>query len=291
MISSRIDLLMQNNIKGRFIFAGISEYGEEIFTSLDPNLKSNLFYYNCGNKFITDRLDKYFCDYGGNIIFANGEECIIYGYSDDTGKFEKKIQFKSMIPKDHKKGGQSAKRFSGIHDCIYTKYIITIIENLNKLVGNNNWIFGSQDIINEVLNRKKEITINLSNGGYLNFNNDTISDTQKWISVLSNTSIDETKFQKISELIEIGDYTLEFDPSCTNYLDQFEFILITPQHSLYSEINLPAKVIRLPENSKYYKNLYHYSCVGKYYFKEQAAKIINQENRNNDDDNDNDNFM
>jgi hypothetical protein len=284
MIGTRINSILSFNTKGIFIFAGISEFGEEIFVILEPVLKSNLFYYNCGNKFITDRFAKYFEDYNGAIIFVNGEECIIFCYCNDTGKFERKSHFKSMIPNKHKKGGQSSARFGHIADNIRDKYIITIIENINKLPLQNNWIFGSQDCINDVFAKKNEIVVSINNGGYLDFTNDTIDDTQKWISVLQNVSIDESKFQKICELIEIGDFKLEFDPACVNYLDQFEYIIITPQHPLYSTINLSSKIIKLPKNSKYYQNLHQFHCIGKYYYNNQDThKNINNNSNNGDD--------
>jgi len=245
MIDIRMDYIIRNNDKGKFIFAGVADDGEEIFTVIEPKLKNTVFFYNCGSKFIIDRFEKYFDDYDGSMVFANGEECIIYIYDKNNGRFTKKTQFQSMIPNSHKKGGQSSVRFGRITDGIRTKYIITIIEHLNKLNLNNNWIFGSQDIISDVFSRKSEIVINITNGGFLNFTKDTINNTHQWISVLQNSPIDESKFQKAAQMIELADPHLEFDPNCTENLDSFEFIVITPSHHLYTEKKYRSKNIQI----------------------------------------------
>lgn len=130
IIETNADAIIKENEKGLFIFCGINDCGQEIFYTIKPNLINKTFYYNCGSKFVVDFIFQYFDDYDGNIIFTNGEMCIIYKYANDN--FQIWNSFKSMIYEKHKKGGQSSVRFGRIADNIREKYIITIIENINN---------------------------------------------------------------------------------------------------------------------------------------------------------------
>ena len=47
---------------GIFIYAGVDSYGEEIFEIIEPLVEIDFFYYNCGNKFNTQFVNKYFID-------------------------------------------------------------------------------------------------------------------------------------------------------------------------------------------------------------------------------------
>ena len=44
---------------GLFIYAGIDEYDSEILEIIEPKIKCDIFYYNCGNKFNIDIIKKY----------------------------------------------------------------------------------------------------------------------------------------------------------------------------------------------------------------------------------------
>lgn len=97
MIESKIDIINKMNTKRIFIFSSIDEYGTEQFYVLEPQLSSTMFYYNCGSKFITDIFDKYYDDYNGSIIFANGSECLIYKFNSMKGKFDTHKAFNSQF--------------------------------------------------------------------------------------------------------------------------------------------------------------------------------------------------
>ena len=76
----------ENISNGLIIFAGIDEYNKEILEIIEPKLKISMFYYNCGDKFVTDVVTQYITCYSGNIVFANGDLCLIYNYKN--GIFE-----------------------------------------------------------------------------------------------------------------------------------------------------------------------------------------------------------
>jgi hypothetical protein len=283
IIQTNLDYFQMNNNKGLFIFCGIDEFGEEILHVLEPQLQSNMFYYNCGSKFITDIFERYFDNYTGSIIFVDGEECIIYKFNGS--EFEQTVRFDSRIGKKQKKGGQSAARFGRIADNERDKFVITVIEHINKLNKRTNWIFGSQDIIDDIFERKHQITVELCNGGYIQFDKDTILETDKWITYMKNTCQSDTECKRVIDLIEMGSMLLEFDQNCIlENLDSYEYILVTPQSQLY-ETELPVKIIKLSSSSKYYSKLKDFVIIGIKYFNYM---------KNNDDhdaENDFDDFM
>lgn len=62
---------------GVFCFVGINEYGEEIIEFIEPEIKLDLFYYSCSNKFETSITSKYIgIKISGTIVFANSDECL-----------------------------------------------------------------------------------------------------------------------------------------------------------------------------------------------------------------------
>ena len=282
MISTNLEALHKNNKKGLFIFSGIADSGEEIFEVLEPSLQSKMFYYNCGNKFITDIFDSYYDEYNGSIIFASGDECIIYKFN--AGVFEQHMRFDSRIGKKHSKGGQSALRFSRIADNEREKYIITLIELINKLSKQGNWIFGSQDIIDDIYQRKNQIVVNLNNGGFLNFDKTTINDTRRFIQYMKNEEVYDNLFAKTLELFETAPDLLEFNPQMLENIEQFEYVIISPEHPLYNALNLHPKVIKLEQSSKFYGKLKQFVCLGKYYFDKQTIEQVEVVQNNDNDD-------
>lgn len=287
-ISTKLEVLHANNKRGFFVFSGISDSGEEIFEVLEPQLQSKMFYYSCGSKFITDIFDSYYDEYCGSIIFANGDECIFYRFDGSLGCFSQEIKFNSMIGKKQKKGGQSAVRFGRIADGERAAYVIKLVESINKLGKKGNWIFGSQDIIDDVFERKNQITVELQNGGYLEFNKDTICNTNRWIAYMKNESCYDDIFEKTLKLFDVAPELLEFDPEILRNVDMFEYIIITPDHPTYDDTNLPDTVIRLPTNSKFYGRLKNFVYFGKYYYKPSNNTVSATHHDNNAD---NDDFM
>ncbi len=245
MIESNIEKINLANTKGLFIFSGISEYDEEIFEVLEQQLVSKMFCYNCGAKFVTDIFDSYYDEYNGTIIFVNGEECIIYKFNGCTGNFEIHNRFASRITNKHNKGGQSSVRFGRIADNIRDKYIITITEHINKLGKNGNWIFGSKDIINDVFDRKNEITVKLNDGGFLEFNKDTIKDTRKWVSYMKQEEFNDDIYQKTIEYFETCPDLLNFEMNMIDEIEKYEYIIVAPSHPLYDQLENNDKIIKL----------------------------------------------
>ena len=259
-----MDNINNTNKKGLFIFVGIDEYEEEIFLMLEPNLISKIFYYNCGSKFTTDFMYQYFDDYNGTIIFVNGELCIIYKYVN--GNFEIWNIFESRICSKHNKGGSSSARFGRIADNIRDKYIITIIENINKLSQKSNWIFGSKDIIDDIYEKKNNITVELNNGGFLEFDKKTITDTNKWIQYMKNDVLYDDLIEKTVSLIEKGSNLLNFELNMTDMIENYEYIILCPNHPEYDNFENTEKIIKLQKASKFYGKIKDFICVGKFYY-------------------------
>ncbi|ATZ80563.1 putative eukaryotic release factor eRF1 [Bodo saltans virus] len=264
LIEYNFDNITKANTKGIFIFCGIDEYDDEIFYTMEPNLISKMFYYNCGSKFITDIMIPYFEEYSGTIIFVNGEICIIYKYTD--GHFEICNSFKSMICEKHKKGGQSSVRFGRIADNIREKFIITIIEHINKLGKKSNWIFGSKDIIDDVYERKNTISVELLNGGFIEFDKTTINDTQKWIQYIKNINTDDDIIEQIATSIDKGENNLNFELDMIDNIDVYEFIILCPNFPDIDKIEETNKIIKLKMSSKFYGKLKDFVCIGKLYY-------------------------
>ena len=122
-ISKNIDIKKYQN--SLFLYAGIDEFDIEIFELIEPIAKCDIFYYNCSNKFNTETINKYLESHTGSIIFANGDECIIYEY---VNEFIKKKHITANLIKRHKKGGQSQLRFSKITDELRVHYVLYIID-------------------------------------------------------------------------------------------------------------------------------------------------------------------
>ncbi len=128
---------------GLFIYVGINEYGEEIIEFIEPNIKIDLFYYSCTNKFETEIINKYIkTDIDGTIIFANGEECLCYSFRN--GQFIKIFGSSANLVKRHSKGGFSANRFARIAEESRHVYVTRVCDKLKEIKTNNNWIFGSE---------------------------------------------------------------------------------------------------------------------------------------------------
>ncbi len=265
ILESNIDFINQKNTNGLFIFVGIDIYGTKIFTTIESILSSQTFYYNCGKKFITDFIYEYLEDYDGKIIFVNGELCIIYKFMN--GHFEILNMFESRICGKHNKGGSSSARFGRIADNIRDKYIITIIENINKLNNKSNWIFGSKDIIDDIFERKNNITIDLNDGGFLEFDKKTICDTKKWLKYIKdNIDLHDITIENIISLLDKGSNLLNFELDMIENIDLYEYIILCPKHPDYDKYENTDKIIKLELKSKFFYKMKDFVCIGKYYY-------------------------
>lgn len=242
-------LILSSYQNGLFVFVGIDEFNNKIFEIIEPISKCDIFYYNCGNRFIIDIVEKFMTSYVGTIIFVNGIECFIYTY--DT-KFELVKHLNANLVKRQSRGGSSSNRFARIAEESRYSYTLRIIDVINKLETNNNWIFGSKEIIDMLLEENKK---KLKFGGFLEFNKDTINETSKWITYL-NINYDKF-YEKIIFLLETNPDKLEFSSENKEHLEFY----IDKKNNKSQE-----KEIILDKNSPYYEKLKMFDFIGVKFF-------------------------
>ena len=213
------------------------------------------------NKFNTDIAIKYFEKYDGSIIFANGDECIIYKYDN---KFIKVKHMNANLIKRHKKGGQSSLRFSRLADESRVHYVNHIIDYLNLLryeIKNtkvNNYIFGSKEILDMIFERKESIYINIINGGFYNFNGESINNTKHWLKYLKPKENNDEIFEKVLNYLEINIDILDFDP---NNKENMRYYIVKQDNNIEDD-----KKIIMDTSSKNYSQLCKFEYIGvKYY--------------------------
>lgn len=204
------ELLPQQDMTlGLIVYCGIDEYEEEITKIIIPKIKLDLFYYNCGNKFITDIAEKYTNEYKGNIVFADGNNCIIYEFK--SGKFIVKKRFDALLQKRQRKGGQSAVRIARLAEETRHMYVVKIIDNLNLLERNcKTMLFGSNEITSMIMSMKT-LLCPVTYGGFLEFNTDTIKNTQKWVQYFNPDNEHNLYDDKYKFIIECLDITEKID--------------------------------------------------------------------------------
>jgi hypothetical protein len=228
---------------------------------MNPLIKCNMFYYNCGSKFVVDILFKYFNQYNGSIIFANGNECLIYQFNPDNGSFQKKKQITGNLQKRQRKGGQSALRIARLAEESRHTYIVKIIDELNSLRteknDENNWIFGSTEILNMILTNKTRL-LKVNNGSFLEFDNRTINDTQKWLKYLdlNDKNKYDIQYEQIIQFLANDIDRLDFDPNNRELMEYYV------SNTLTSEKQIPFP----KPDSDFYNHLYLFAYIGiKYY--------------------------
>ena len=251
---------------GLFCFVGINEYGDEIIELIEPNIKLDLFYYSCANKFETHIIAKYISsNIMGTIVFANGDECL--GYQFKQGQFIKIFGLNGNLVKRHNKGGYSANRFARIAEESRHLYVVRICDRLNELKNEfistnlanskelNIYIFGSDEIVEMVV---KQSSIKLINGGFLNFNSNTIKNTKYWINIL-NKSMEKNyddQYMEILEYLELNPDMLDFDPVNKNTMKYYM------EKKISDQTKLNINQIPLIVNSKYYAKLMIFDYIG-----------------------------
>lgn len=204
------EYFIHNNVSdnGIIICAGVNEFNKEIFEVFTPKIVLKQFYYNCSKHFVVDRFLNLFNDVSGYIIFANGDNCYIYKF--DT-LFVKIKSINANLIKRQKKGGQSALRISRLTEESRHNYVISIIDSINLLCRDSQpWIFGSSEIVKMVFQRS-ELLVKLNNGGFLDFNSDTINNTNKWLQYLTTDTIDDTLLDEILLYLDTNPDMLDFN--------------------------------------------------------------------------------
>ena len=257
-ISENIDVKIYPN--GLFIYAGIDEFDKEIFELIEPNVKCDIFYYNCGNKFNTDIIKKYLETFSGTIVFANGKECIIYEYKNE---FIKKKHIHANLIKRHKKGGQSQVRFGRLAEESRTHYVSYVIDYLNKITTKNNWIFGSDEIVSMIIERKNEIYVPIKKGGFYDFDSTSINNTKHWLNYLTEPDEDANNkiYEQILYYLDTSPEYLDFDPKNAKTMKYFITKLPLSNELLKSESH-----IKLISTSKHYLRLNIFDYIAVKYF-------------------------
>lgn len=195
--------------KGLIVYAGINEFEEEIFEFIEPTVKLNIFYYNCGDKFNVDIASDYLTEHTGNIIFANGDECIIYKFTNGSFVIVKKLN--ACLQKRQKHGGFSANRIARLAEETRHNYVTRIIDIVNSLERSDKMIlFGSKEITSLIF-AHKQLLVKLNNGGFLDFTNRTINNTKYFLNSLLNKDNNAEIYEQILLYLETDIDMLNFD--------------------------------------------------------------------------------
>ena len=253
-------LPQQDMTMGVIVYCGIDEYEQEIMNIIIPKIQLDIFYYNCGNKFITYIAEKYTTEHKGNIIFADGNKCIIYEFK--YGKFIIKKQFDALLQKRQKKGGQSAVRIARLAEETRHMYVVKIIDYLNMLDRDcKTLLFGSNEITTMIMSMKT-LLCSVIYGGFLEFDTDTIKNARKWIDYLDTKNDKISKYDdKYKMIIECLDFPekldkLDFSPEKIN---EMEFCL-THDETVINRIPFPQI------GADYYDRLKIFEYIGVKYF-------------------------
>lgn len=264
--------------RGLFCFVGINEYGDEIIEIFEPDIKLDLFYYSCANKFQTCITNKYIgVNIEGTIVFANGDECL--GYQCKHGRFVKIFGLNGNLVKRHSKGGFSANRFARIAEESRHFYVVRICDRLNDLVNSTNstnskelniHIFGSSEIVSMVI---KQSSVKLIDCGFLNFNSTTINNTRHWLELLTKSSEKnyDTHYAKILEYLELDPDMLDFDPVNKDTMEYY----IEKKPKNPNKLN--SNQIPLIISSKYYAQLMIFEYIGVKFFNYQTEHVYGYE--------------
>lgn len=273
----------QNISNGLIIYAGIDEYEKEHFTFITPIIKVDTFYYNCSNKFNTDISTRYLQNHNGYIIFANGNECIIYEFNG--GVFNQKRRFDALLQKRQKKGGSSSNRIARRAEETRHMYITKVIDYLNIEYNKNNSnnitnncnavLFGSKEITKMILT-SSTLLLSVRYGGMLEFDKNTICDTRRWISYLDenvelNNTIQYNKYyEEVLNCLDNPEKVDKLDFDINNMSNMKFYIYNEVLNDGENNKNTGSIKIPFPKRSHtpliYYERLYMFEYIGvKYY--------------------------
>lgn len=243
MISGLFKTLDQKSIgdNGILIFVGIDKYGQELRHIIRPPNPIDEFYYKCTKRFETDRFEELFTTKPiGNIVFIDGNECIIYQFN---GQWKKIKTINANLIKRQKKGGQSSVRFSRLAEESRAHYITHVVDVINQSImsNQNNYVFGSREIKNMLLGAS-ELKIKFKTDDmYHVFTADTIQEPY-FKSLMINPVFGENK--KVDNIIELlqrePDYLLFTLDEIDEHICDVEYIL-----SIYIIVKIYLKSMEL----------------------------------------------
>ena len=162
---------------GLFCFVGIDEYGDEIIEQIEPDIKLDLFYYSCANKFETHITAKY--------IGSNIAETIVFARIAKESRHIYVVRICDRLNK------------------LKNEYNSNNLTNSTNLINSTNsaelniHIFGSEEIVEIVV---KQSPVKLINRGFLNFNLNTIGNTKYWINILNKSAEKNYDFNMLKYL-------------------------------------------------------------------------------------------
>jgi len=250
------------NTNGLIVFAGVDEYDQELLEVFDlkEGVRLDIFYYNCSNKFDTEFASKYLERIDGSIVFANGNECMIYSF--EGGAFRRTKHITANLQKRQRKGGMSSLRIARLAEESRHGYVVHVVDYLNLLQTENNWIFGSEEIVGLIVSNRTLLT-HLKHGGFLDFNSNTINDQKKFLAFLKETDVDSASDALLKDI----QYYLDTNPDMLDFdVDKRQsmkaFLIKDPDESDL----LSDKYVTLPVSSKYYARLRVFDYIGLKYF-------------------------
>lgn len=220
-----------------------------------------MFYYNCGKTFIIDRFLPLFNEIDGYIIFANGDVCHIYKFEHTFVKIK---SLNANLIKRQRKGGQSAVRFSRLAEESRHEYVIRVIDSINGLCRGEIdsscclspcYLFGSKEITKMILERS-ELLVKVVNCGFLDFNDDTIKNTNTWLNYLKKkTNSNDNAIEEIVLFLDTNVDMLDFDE---NNKEEMKYYLTREMIEEYQ--------------GKYYDRIKMFNYIGVKYFKYSAEE-------------------
>jgi hypothetical protein len=112
------------------------------------------------------------------------------------------------------------------------------------------WLFGSNEITTMILDMKT-LLLSVKYGGFLEFDSDTIKNTNKWLNYLIN----DDKYKLVIECLDI-------------YIDRLDFDIINKEDMQFYLSNISDN-LGIPfqqSNSIYYSRLHPFTYIGIKYF-------------------------
>lgn len=266
IISELLKSIKSVGDNGILLFVGIDISGYEIKHIITPPNPINEFCYSCSRHFDTDRFDELFTQKPiGNIVFIDGNECIIYQY---VGQWKKIKSINANLVKRQKKGGQSQHRFERLAEISRADYITHVIDIINQIIlpNQNNYVFGSREI-KEMLLEKQELKIKFKTDDvYHVFNDKTILDTYFRNLMIDPVFSENKKVECVIDLLNKGDtdYLLYTTQEIDENFANTEYIInVHDDKEIKSKYG--DKSVNLPRNHKYFGQLQYYKVIGKLY--------------------------
>lgn len=257
------------NTNGLIVFAGVDQYDSELMEIFDlkEGIRLDIFYYNCSKKFDVEFASKFLQQYDGTIVFANGNECMIYAF--EGGSFQRTKHITANLQKRQRKGGMSSLRIARLAEESRHGYVVHVVDHLNLVQTKNNWLFGSEEIVCMIL-RNKALLTKMKNGGFLEFNGHTIKDQKKYLSYLQDneaSSAADLVLKDIQYYLDTNPDMLDFD--IDNRENMKHYLLRDP-----SAFDLQSsKYVALPVSSRYYARLRVFPYIGVKYFTHDEAYL------------------